>query len=124
MENLSRPNSRLYRGQLQTAENETWRYRGPEADDYQVEHDLLFEAIRQDKPYNDAERCAKACLASILGRMACYSGQMVTWDQAMASTLELAPGLEQWTSLEAPAPILPDAQGKYPIPMPGITKAF
>lgn len=124
MENLSRPNSRLYRGQLQTAENETWRYRGPEADDYQVEHDLLFEAIRQDKPYNETERCAKACLASILGRMACYSGQMVTWDQAMASALELAPGLEQWTSLEVPAPILPDAQGKYPIPMPGITKAF
>jgi predicted dehydrogenase len=124
MENLSRPHSRLYRGQVQTRENEFWRYQGPEPDDYQVEHDLLFEAIRQDKPYNETERCAKACLASILGRMACYSGQLVTWDEAMGSTLELAPGLEGWTSLDATPPILPDAQGRYANPMPGITKAF
>ncbi len=124
MESLARPRSRLYKNHVQTPENEIWRYQGPEPDDYQVEHDQLFEAIRQDQPYNETERCAKACLASILGRMACYSGQLVTWDEALNSTLELAPGLEQITSLDAPAPVLPDAQGRYAVPMPGVTKAL
>lgn len=124
MDNLARPKSRLYKNHVQIPENETWRYSGPEPNDYQVEHDLLFEAIRQDKPYNETERAANGFLASMLGRMACYSGQMVTWEQALESNLELAPGLEQWTSLDAPAPIVPGPDGRYPIPMPGITKAL
>ena len=49
--------------------------RGPAGNDYQIEHDLLFEAIRHDKPYNEAERCAKAAMAGILGRMAAESGK-------------------------------------------------
>ncbi len=123
MESLAAPKPRIYKNQKQTPENEVWRYSGPTPQEYQVEHDLLFEAIRRDKPYNEAERCAKAVLTSILGRMAVYSGQLVTWDQALASNLELAPGLENCT-MDSPAPVMPDAQGRYPIPMPGLTKAF
>jgi hypothetical protein len=54
--------------------------------------------------------------------MAAESGQMLTWNQALASNIELAPGLENLTSLDSPAPGNPDANGKYPIAMPGITK--
>jgi predicted dehydrogenase len=123
MESLAAPKPRIYKSQKQTPENEVWRYTGPTPQEYQVEHDLLFEAIRQDKPYNETERCAKAVLAAILGRMAAYSGQLVTWEQALASNLELAPGLEKLT-VDSPAPVMPDAQGRYPIPMPGLTAAF
>jgi predicted dehydrogenase len=123
MESLAAPKPRIYKNQKQTRENEVWRYAGPTPQEYQVEHDLLFDAIRQDKPYNETERCAKAVLTSILGRMAAYSGQLVTWDQALASNLELAPGLDKLT-LDSPAPVMPDAQGRYPIPMPGLTAAF
>jgi hypothetical protein len=84
---------------------------------------LLFEAIRQDKPYNETERCAKAAMTGILGRMAAESGKQVTWDDAMASNLELAPGLDQYT-MESSPPVLPDAQGRYAIAMPGTTKAL
>jgi predicted dehydrogenase len=123
MESLARANPRLYRNQVQTPENETWRYRGPTPDPYQVEHDLLFDAIRNDKPYNEVERSAKACMVAILGRMACESGQLLTWDEALNATVELAPGLENFT-LDSPPPkcATPDASGRYPLVVPGQSK--
>lgn len=114
---------RIYKGHSQTPENLIWQYKGPAFNHYQYEHDLLFEAIRQDKSYNEAERCAKAAMAGILGRMACESGQMITWDEAMASNVELAPGLDQFT-MESNPPVMPDAQGRYPVAMPGVTKVL
>ena len=44
---------RIYKGHAQTPENVIWQHDGPNPNPYQVEHDLLFEAIRQDKPYNE-----------------------------------------------------------------------
>jgi predicted dehydrogenase len=117
------PKPRLYAGHEQTPENLLWEYKGPECNPYQVEHDLLFEAIRQDKPYNEADRCAKAAMTGILGRMAAESGKEITWDEALASNLELAPGLEQ-LSLDSPAPVMPNAEGRYPVAMPGVTKVL
>jgi len=61
--------------------------------------------------------------AGILGRMAAESGVEVTWDEAMSSNFELAPGLDQYT-MESNAPVMPDAQGRYPVAMPGITKVL
>ncbi|MBN2475996.1 MAG: Gfo/Idh/MocA family oxidoreductase [Pirellulales bacterium] len=123
MENLGAPKPRIYKNQNQIAANEVWRYDGPQPNAYQVEHDLLFDAIRQDTPYNEAQRAAYAAMASILGRMAAFSGQMVTWDEAMASDLELAPGLEDYT-WDSEAPVVPDEGGQYPVAMPGVSKAF
>jgi predicted dehydrogenase len=111
----------LFKGHKQTPENVIWRYQGPGWDHYQYEHDLLFDAIRNDKPYNEAERCAKSCFTGIMGRMACESGKLVTWDEALASNIELAPGLENLT-WDSNAPVMPDANGKYPIAIPGQTQ--
>ena len=114
---------RIYKGHQQTSANLVWQYDGPRCNAYQVEHDLLFEAIREDKPYNETERSAYAAMAGILGRMASESGQMITWEQALASNLELAPGLEQYT-MDSEPPVKPDAQDRYPIAMPGLTKVL
>jgi len=116
-------NPRIYKGFQATPANLIWEYKGPACNHYQVEHDLLFAAIRENKPYNETERCAKAAMAGILGRMAAECGQMVTWDEAMNSKLELAPGLDKLT-MDSPAPVQPDAQGRYPVAMPGLTKAL
>ncbi|QEH35337.1 Inositol 2-dehydrogenase/D-chiro-inositol 3-dehydrogenase [Aquisphaera giovannonii] len=113
---------KLYRGHRPTPKNQTWKYAGPPCDHYQAEHDLLFEAIRKDTPYNEAGRCAHAALVGIMGRMAAESGKMVTWDEALSSKLELAPGLDHLT-MDSPAPVQPDARGHYPVAMPGITVA-
>jgi len=84
----------------------------------------LFDAIRNDKPYNETERSAYAAMTGILGRMAAESGKEITWDEAINSDLELAPGLEKIASLDEPAPVMPDDQGRYPIAMPGFTKVL
>ena len=117
------PQPRIFKGHKQTPDSTIWQYQGPRCDAYQAEHDLFFEAIRQDKPYNEAERSAYAAMAGILGRMAAESGQMVTWEQAMASDLELAPGLDNYT-MDSDPPVKPDIQGRYPVAMPGQTKVL
>jgi len=117
------PDPRLFKGHKTTAENLLWRFRGDKGDQYQREHDLLFDAIRNDKPYNETERCAKSCLTAIMGRMACESGALITWDAAFNSNLSLAPNLETLT-MDGPAPVMPDAQGRYPIAMPGQTQVL
>lgn len=118
-----KPHPKIFKGFQLTSANVLWEYQGPPCNPYQREQDLLFEAIRQDKPYNETERCAYACMVGILGRMAVESGQMITWEQAMASNLQLAPGLEKLT-MDSPAPVMPDKDGKYPIAMPGFTKVL
>ena len=123
MTNLSEANPRFYRGHVQTPENQVWKYDGPTPDPYQVEHDLLFEAIRQNKPYNETERGVRALVTSIMGRMAAESGQLISHDEAIKSNLELAPGLENLT-MDGPAPVMPDADGNYPIPVPGKTRVL
>jgi len=116
------PNPRLFKGHQPISANLAWSYKGAPCDHYQREHDLLFDAIRNDKPYNETERSAKSCLTAIMGRMACESGKQITWDEALASDVELAPGLENYT-WNSNAPVMPDANGKYAIAIPGQTKA-
>jgi predicted dehydrogenase len=113
----------IYRGYTQTPDSVTWRYEGQRGNFYRFEHDALFEAIRQDKPHNETERCAYAAMTGILGRMAAESGKLITWEEAMASNLELAPGLDQFT-MDSEAPVQPDSEGRYPIAMPGFTKVL
>ncbi|MDE2828478.1 MAG: dehydrogenase, partial [Bacteroidota bacterium] len=50
-----------------------------------------------------------------------YSGKVITWDEAMASELDLMPQAYAW---DADPSVLPDADGFYPIPTPGVTKAL
>jgi myo-inositol 2-dehydrogenase / D-chiro-inositol 1-dehydrogenase len=112
------PRPRIFKGHNQTSANLIWDFKGAAKDQYQVEHDLLFDAIRNDRPHNETQRSAHACLTAIMGRMACESGQVITWDEALASELELAPDLANYTMESAP-PVVPDSEGNYPIAMPG-----
>jgi predicted dehydrogenase len=114
------PKPRIFKGQKQTSENMIWTYKGQPHDAYQTEHDLFFDAIRSNKPYNETERSAKSCFAAIMGRMAIETGAQLTWEEALASNVELAPGLENYTmTSEPPKSAAPNAAGKYPIAMPG-----
>jgi myo-inositol 2-dehydrogenase / D-chiro-inositol 1-dehydrogenase len=89
---------------------------------YQNEHDELFEAIAKGEyKFWDAERGAKSTMTSILGRLASYSGQSVEWDKAINSGLNIMPVSYDFN---AAPPVLPDQNGNYPIPVPGVTKYF
>jgi myo-inositol 2-dehydrogenase/D-chiro-inositol 1-dehydrogenase len=100
-----------------------WRYRGPNPNAYQVEHDELQAAMRTGTPYNNAEDGARSTMTVILGRMATYSGKVVKLEEAMASDLSFAdPG--SLHSFDDGAPVLPDAEGNYPVAVPGVTQVL
>ena len=107
-------------GRIEGRDGSSWRFRAENPNPYQVEHDRLFAAIRQDLEHNEAEYGARSTMTSVLGRMATYSGKLVRWDDALASELSLAPQTYAW---DADPPVLPDASGRYRIPTPGLTRA-
>ena len=87
---------------------------------YQTEHDELFAAIAKGEyKYADAENGASSTMTSILGRMATYTGQVIEYDKAINSGLNIQP--KEYNFNAAP-PILPNADGFYPIAVPGVTK--
>jgi predicted dehydrogenase len=67
-----------------------------DVDMYQQEHNELFASIRRGQPINDGDWMAKSTLMAIMGRMACYTGQVVTWDQALNSREDLTPPSYRW----------------------------
>ncbi len=88
-----------------------------DANPYQVEHDVLFEAIAKGEyKFADAENGAKATLTSIMGRMATYSGQVIEWDKALNSNVNLFPDKLDWKAMPK---VLPNKEGLYPIAVPG-----
>ena len=100
----------------------TYKYPRSWSDDpnpYQVEHDKLFQSIRNSEVISDTENAAKSTLSAIMGRMATYTGKKITWDQIMNSKENLVPDNLSWNS---EAPTLPDSNGNYKIPVPGKTK--
>lgn len=104
--------------------NTIWKYRptGPDRKDpdpYQVEHDVLQDAILNNKPCNDAYFTAESTMASILGRLATYGGKEVKWDEALNSQIQLMPAKVTW---ETEPPSKPKEDGSYPIAIPGETK--
>ena len=88
-----------------------WRYSGERNNMYQTEHDEFFASIRAGRPINDGTRMAHTTLMGIMGRMAAYTGQEVTWEQALHSEEKLVPDELDWnTKIEIP-----------PVPTPGLT---
>lgn len=101
------------RGPTPHIEGQTkWIFEGEKHDMYQAEHDALFASIRQSKPINDGERMAASTMLALMGRMACYTGQQVTWDQALNSQERIFPDRLEWNM----------SLNVAPMPMPGITK--
>ncbi|HVX11586.1 MAG TPA: Gfo/Idh/MocA family oxidoreductase [Pirellulales bacterium] len=97
----------------------TWKFPDDEPNPYRLEWDDLIAAIRSDKPYNEAKRGAEASLVTAMGRMACHTGQVITFEQMMQCEHEFAPNVDKLT-LDSPAPLQRQADGKYPIPLPGL----
>ncbi len=92
----------------------TWSWSGPKYDMYQREHDRLFASIRQNQPINDGKRLATSTMLAIMGRMAAYTGQQVTWEQALNSQEKLVPDVIDWN---AKLDVMPRA-------LPGVNKLY
>ncbi len=86
-----------------------WKYEGPTPSMYQVEHDEFFRSIRDGKNHNDGDRMWKSTLMAIMGRMAAYTGQQLTWEHALNSEEKLVPDITNgWdTPVEFPGYAIP-----------------
>jgi predicted dehydrogenase len=97
-----------------------WRFResAPKSM-YDVEHEELFASIRNSKPINNGSYMFTSTMLAILAQMVCYTGQEITWEQALQSTHSFS--LSEY-SFSAEPPVKPRADGTYPTAIPGVTK--
>ena len=101
-------------------EGETnWEYDGPSCNRFDLEHVALFSAIRSGNPINNSLYMGRSSMLAIMATWATYTGNIITWDQAMKSTHVLVP--ERY-AFDADPPTKPDTDGNYPMPVPGVTK--
>ena len=91
-----------------------------ESDPYLNEWNDLIAAIRANKPYNEVKRGVEASVVTSMGRMAAHTGKEITFDDMLNCDQEFAPGADKFT-MDSPAPVMADKDGKYPVPMPGKT---
>jgi predicted dehydrogenase len=118
--NIHAPTSWLYKDQHTEQSNIAWRAAKETVNPWQAEWDVLLSAIRKDKPHNETRRAALSNLGAIMGRAAVHTGKVITWDEAMASDFQFYSKVDELTA-DSPAPVQADAQGRYPVPIPGKT---
>lgn len=97
---------------LEITTDSKWVYRGEKNNQSQTEHDELFASIRAGKPINNGGYMTKTTLMAIMGRMATYTGQKITWEQAMDSKENLSPDRYDWDAKPPPSEVS----------IPGITR--
>jgi predicted dehydrogenase len=100
-------------GPLRIAGEKPWEYQAKDKNMYQIEHDELFASIRNGTPINNGEYMAKSSLMAIMGRMAAYTGQQITWEQALNSKEDLTPPKYEWDVALAPPAIAMPGQTKF-----------
>jgi predicted dehydrogenase len=115
--------SSTFTGQNMQRSKMIWTSKVPpgQEDPYLNEWNDLMDAIRNDKPYNEAKRGIEASLVTSMGRMAAHTGQEITFEDMLNCPHEMAPGLDKLT-MDSPAPLRANAEGRYPVPRPGIVK--
>ncbi|MCA9443026.1 MAG: gfo/Idh/MocA family oxidoreductase, partial [Candidatus Omnitrophica bacterium] len=115
--NVHAPTTRIFKSQVAEDSNIAWEPEEETRNPYQVEWDELLTAIREDKPYNEVQRSGYTNMTALMGRAAVHTGQIVTWDQMMDSNFQFASSVD--FTMESPSPVPANADGHYPIPVPG-----
>lgn len=95
-----------------------WRSTARKVDNHHQEHHDLFAVLRRGEVYNEGDYGAESSMTAILGRMATYSGKIIKWEEAINSNVDLSPAAYDFA---ATPPVVPDANGYYPVPVPGQT---
>jgi hypothetical protein len=90
-----------------------WATDAPKKSMYHLEHDALFAAIRAGKQVNDVERMARSTMVGLMGRMAAYTGQEITWEMISKSQEELVPRTLDWNGALPITPLAVPGKTKF-----------
>jgi predicted dehydrogenase len=93
----------LQAAKIEQPRRRTWRYRGKHPNMWEQEHVELFESLRSGYPINDGDYMCKSTMLAIMGRMACYTGRTLTWEECFNSKQDLSPASLAWGPNETPA---------------------
>ena len=110
----------IYKDQRMTKENIVWQAPEEQYNPWDAEWNVLLDSIRQDKPQNEVERAAQSNFADLMGRAAVHSGREITWEEMTNSKFQLYPGKIDDLTYDSEPPVKPDANGFYPVPVPGV----
>ena len=115
------PPASTYSSQNPDPSKQLWESTAPkgEGNPYENEWNALVDAIRDDTPYNEAERGVYASLVTSLGRRAAHAAKEITLEAMLNTEEEYAPDLDKWT-MDSPPPVASDENGMYPVPLPGL----
>ncbi len=108
----------VYKDQRCEASNIAWRAPKEQFTPWQAEWNSLLRAIREDRPHNEAKRAAMSNMADLMGRAAVHMGRVITWEEMMNSQFQFCPNIDRLDESCEP-PVKADAQGRYPVPVPG-----
>ena len=97
-----------------------WRWTG-KCDPYQREHDVLFAAVRAGKPVNNGDYMVPSTMICVMGQISCYTGKEVTLEQIKKSDYWYPPKPQECHDNMEP-PVKVEANGSYPVPLPGRTQ--
>jgi predicted dehydrogenase len=97
-------------GSISVKGGDSWRYSGQNPNPYVQEHKDNIDAIRTGKPLNEARQVAESTLTAIMGRESAYSGQIISWDEALNSKRSLMPEKLEFGPMPYPEVAMP---GKY-----------
>lgn len=112
---------KLFKNQEMKTDNIIWKCAAKEPDPYQLEWDHLIQSIRDDKPHNEARRGTMASLVTVMGRMAAHTAQEIKFEDLLKVNHAFAPDVDKLT-VNSPAPVVANDEGKYPVPEPGRKK--
>ena len=87
--------------------NRTWRYRGDRPSMYLVEHQEFFKSIREGNPIANGDYMCRSTMLALMGRMACYTGKTLTWDECINDNSRLGPAEYAWTDVPEPPVAIP-----------------
>lgn len=108
----------MFEDQRIAKENIVWTPEKDAHSPWQYEWNVMIDSIRNDKPHNEIKRAVYSDYASLMGRAACHTGQVITWDEIMKSKFQFCDYLDRM-DYDSKVPVKADENGWFPVPIPG-----
>ncbi|HRA87522.1 MAG TPA: gfo/Idh/MocA family oxidoreductase [Planctomycetaceae bacterium] len=109
---------RIYKDQRIEKDNITWEAPKEEITPWDAEWNVLLDSIRNNKPQNETKRAAMSNFADLMGRAALHSGRVITWDEMYNSKFQFVENIDA-LNYDSEPPVKANADGYYPVPIPG-----